>query len=157
MFRIRLIIAICCCFHFLQIESQTPYAISLNRSAGLSSNVTYDIIQDSRGFIWIASNDGLVRYDGFEFKTFINSNQSSLAGSSIMEDKFGRIWYQNFDGNLSYVENNQLFNLLNTTTVDYFKQGIVGDKLYVRHQEGFEVFDLKNIKKTKINSIRVEF
>jgi len=37
---------------------------------GLSSNVINDIIRDSDGFMWVATEDGVNRYDGLEFKTY---------------------------------------------------------------------------------------
>ncbi len=39
----------------------------INTSDGLSSNRVLDILQDSQGFIWMASNNGLSRYDGRQF------------------------------------------------------------------------------------------
>lgn len=37
---------------------------------GLSNNSVFFIRQDSKGFIWIATKDGLNRFDGFHFKVF---------------------------------------------------------------------------------------
>lgn len=37
---------------------------------GLSQSVVLDIVQDSKGFIWIATQDGLNRFDGYEFKVY---------------------------------------------------------------------------------------
>ena len=43
---------------------------SLSLDEGLSQSVVNDIIQDSDGFIWVATEDGLNRFDGYEFKIF---------------------------------------------------------------------------------------
>ncbi|UTW66771.1 histidine kinase [bacterium SCSIO 12643] len=37
---------------------------------GLSDEKCYDILQDSNGFIWLATNSGIIKYDGIEFKNF---------------------------------------------------------------------------------------
>ena len=37
---------------------------------GLVDNVVYGVVQDSRGFIWLGTEGGLVRYDGREFRSF---------------------------------------------------------------------------------------
>ena len=51
-------------FHFYNITTED----------GLSSNLINDITQDSLGYIWIATNDGLNRYDGNNFKVFKSGN-----------------------------------------------------------------------------------
>jgi ligand-binding sensor domain-containing protein len=43
---------------------------------GLSNNSVYFIRQDTKGFMWMATKDGLNRFDGFHFKVFrINSDK----------------------------------------------------------------------------------
>ena len=64
---------------------------------GLSNNVVYSTLQDSKGFLWIATHDGLNRYDGFEFKKFLHNpfDKKSLAGNmtiDIAEDEQNRLW-----------------------------------------------------------------
>ena len=49
----------------------------LSNEQGLSSSTVKSIIQDFDGFIWIATLDGLNRYDGFEFKVFRKSSGSA--------------------------------------------------------------------------------
>ncbi len=49
-------------------------------SDGLSSNEVNRISQDSQGFIWCATNNGLVRFDGYEFASF-RSNYNDPAFS----------------------------------------------------------------------------
>ncbi|MFI3248964.1 MAG: two-component regulator propeller domain-containing protein [Rikenellaceae bacterium] len=61
---------------------------------GLSQNDVLDIIQDSYGFMWVATNDGLCRYDGYEFKIFSigDLGLSTNLIISIVEDSIGNIW-----------------------------------------------------------------
>ncbi len=89
-------------------SGQNPYSIHLNKSNGLPCNEIYNLHQDKRGFIWIASDLGLYRYDGFEYKGYFTSNMSSKSGSYIREDEKGRIWYSTFDARLYYVEKDSL-------------------------------------------------
>ena len=37
---------------------------------GLPSSTIYSIIQDNKGFIWIGTESGLVRYDGTKFRVY---------------------------------------------------------------------------------------
>lgn len=61
---------------------------------GLPNNRINDMIEDSRGFIWLASDGGgLIRYDGYEFKSFSqNAQNSDLLAYSLKEDGEGNIW-----------------------------------------------------------------
>lgn len=65
---------------------------------GLSQNVVEKIFQDSKGYIWIATRDGVNRYDGMEFHVFRNdrNDSNSLASNwvtAIAEDADGRLWF----------------------------------------------------------------
>ncbi len=73
---------------------------------GLSqSHVTF-IFQDSKGFIWIGTQDGLNRYDGYTFRIFRHSpsDNSSLSSSyilTIFEDKKENLWIGTNGGGLN--------------------------------------------------------
>lgn len=92
---------------FLFIHTQFGFSqIHFNRLStedGLSNHTVYDIIQDKAGFIWIATDDGLNRYDGYDFKVFRHEaeNNNSLSDNavwSITEGKDGNIWIGTKDG-----------------------------------------------------------
>ena len=136
-----------------QLNAQDPFAVSINIEKGLPSNTVYDLFQDSKGFIWCTSNEGLSRYDGYEFINYSAKNQSSKSGSEIQEDAFGRIWYMNFDGFLFYVENGKLNSLRQNTPLGYARYGIVKNKLFVFQQKGIDIYNLKNLKREKTISI----
>ncbi|HWQ46646.1 MAG TPA: two-component regulator propeller domain-containing protein, partial [Longilinea sp.] len=75
----------------------------LGIDVGLSNSTVNDILQDSEGFIWIATANGLDRYDGNEFLMFQNNPQdpTSLSNNSvrtIMEDSQGYIWVGTANG-----------------------------------------------------------
>lgn len=77
-------------------EESIGYA-SLNVSDGLSQISVLDIMQDSKGFMWFATRNGLNRYDGMDFKVF-RKNYDGPGGMSenhtlcIAEDHDGHIW-----------------------------------------------------------------
>lgn len=102
---------------------QDPYYYILDKSKGLPSNSVYDIFQDKKGYIWFATDEGLCKYNGTTFRTYFSDEQTSRAGSCIAEDKYGRIWYSNFDGYLYYVQNGKLRALKNKNPIGYFKYG----------------------------------
>ena len=64
---------------------------------GLSANVVNCIFQDSQGYMWFGTNDGLNRYDGYNFTTFKPSPDQEKAINSnlvftIAEDSNGHLW-----------------------------------------------------------------
>jgi ligand-binding sensor domain-containing protein len=42
----------------------------LSLEKGVALNLTYDMLQDSEGYLWFGTMYGLVRYDGINYKTF---------------------------------------------------------------------------------------
>lgn len=80
--------------------------LHLSNSDGLSQNSVYRVLQDRKGFIWLSTENGLNRYDGYYFKVFSKdpSNPNSLAGSftwHLSEDSKGRIWIGTFGAGFS--------------------------------------------------------
>lgn len=72
---------------------------------GLSSNWVRDIDQDSLGYMWMATNDGLNRFDGYRFKVYRKEegNPRSLPSHFIRcmhVDRGGKLWV-GFNGGLS--------------------------------------------------------
>jgi len=70
---------------------------------GLSNNRINDIFQDKTGFLWIATEKGLNRFDGYSFKTFLNNpkDSNSIGGdliSGIAQDASGNMWIANNSG-----------------------------------------------------------
>lgn len=79
---------------------------------GLSQSTVNTILQDSRGFLWFATEDGLNRYDGYEFKIYRNDpydlfSISSNQISSVIEDKNGAIWVGTKGGGLNKLDREQ--------------------------------------------------
>lgn len=137
--------------------AQNPYYIPIDISAGLPSNSIYDIFQDSKGFMWFASAKGLCRYDGNFTKTFTADFQTSKSGSCIQEDKYGRIWYENFDGYLYYIENEEIKALQQAKPLGYFRYGITKKHLLVLESDGVRFYDLKTLKPIKKVALKLNF
>ena len=73
---------------------------------GLSQSTIFAMIQDLDGYLWLGTIDGLNRYDGYEFRVYVNdpSNISSISDnfiSALYEDSDGFIWVGTVNGYLN--------------------------------------------------------
>ena len=78
----------------------------LNVDDGLAQNTVMATLQDSRGFLWFATEDGLDRYDGYSLRHYTHQRDSAagLAGNfvwSIQEDRSGDLWLAVKDGGVA--------------------------------------------------------
>ncbi len=75
---------------------------NLNIEQGISQSTAEVIFQDSKGYIWIGTNDGLNRYNGYEYKIYSyeeDKNSISYNGiTDITEDDYGYIWVATVQG-----------------------------------------------------------
>ena len=79
------------------LNAQTIQTSTFSVEDGLSQSNINCILQDSRDFLWVATQDGLNRYDGYDFKTYKHdpANRNSISNNFInhlIEDKRGNLW-----------------------------------------------------------------
>jgi len=79
-----------------------------NIEDGLSHSAVKHLLIDSKGYLWIATSDGLNRYDGYSFVTFkhVLSDTTSLCDNYVRhlcEDRQGNIWVATSNGLSCYV------------------------------------------------------
>ena len=102
-FIIILIACMCCFCNHYTLANENFIFEHLSTSEGLSNGTINSIYKDSRGFVWICTDDGLNRYDGYVFKHFYankhdwNTNKS-LQFFDLAEDVYGRIWIATSEG-----------------------------------------------------------
>ena len=70
---------------------------------GLSQNTVETIFQDTKGYIWIGTNDGLDRYNGYQFKHYKHDKYNSNTISNnyivdIIEDNENQLWVATING-----------------------------------------------------------
>ncbi len=81
------------CFSTAEAESGLSFS-RIYTDDGLSNDSVICIVQDSDGFLWVGTSDGLNRYDGTNFRTFYRSELDLPCSyvNSICEDGEGNIW-----------------------------------------------------------------
>jgi ligand-binding sensor domain-containing protein len=90
---------------------------------GLAGNNIYFIVQDREGFIWIATETGLSRFDGTYFKNY--TQKDGLGNNDIpalLLDKKERLWVHAFGTQLSYIYKGKVQHVHNDTVLSKFPQ-----------------------------------
>jgi len=87
------------CGHASGLDPHTPlngYARQVwNTESGLPQDSVHAILQTADGFLWLGTEGGLARFDGYQFRVFDRENTPSLAGNDIrclLEDHSGALW-----------------------------------------------------------------
>jgi len=100
------------CYVFLLLwaawpaRAQNPVSRHYTVDDGLPSNEVYDVFEDSLGYIWFATDHGISRFNGYEFKNY--STSDGLSHNTIFgfhEDLQHRVWMRAFNSTLCYIEN----------------------------------------------------
>ena len=101
------------------IAGQPYYFRHYQVEDGLSNNAVVCSLQDSKGFLWFGTKDGLNRFDGYTFKIFRNNpdDTTSIGNNfihSLYTDKNNILWAGTDRGLYKYNEMDETFNLLPT-------------------------------------------
>ena len=94
---------ICCASIHLFAQQKELVSRLYTMKDGLPEQLINDVMQDSHGFIWVATYSGLSKFDGMRFTTYRNnpSSTNSLKSNlvnSVLEDKMGRLWIGHAEG-----------------------------------------------------------
>lgn len=142
---------------------------------GLSQGTILSMFQDSNGYIWIGTTDGLNRYNGYEYKKYYKntSKENSIvngAVTSINEDKNKNLWVGTSDGisrinledysikNYDEENSNLISDDISCINVDDKGRVIIASKaglsIYNESLDNFTVIDFsegKNFQSTKLD------
>lgn len=96
-------------------QVQNMKFVHISTPQGLSQSEVNCICQDHKGFIWIATLDGLNRYDGYDMRVFRKNTDlvNSISNNkiqSVFEDSHGNLWIGTLGGGLNkYINENENF------------------------------------------------
>ena len=90
-------LAIVALLAIISLSSEAQTARLFTSAEGLANSHIHDIFQDSKGFMWISTENGLSKFDGMKFSTFRHERQdtNSLASNivrTVLEDSKGTFW-----------------------------------------------------------------
>ncbi|MEM6720301.1 MAG: histidine kinase [Bacteroidota bacterium] len=123
---------VCSILFCLRLYAQQPVILNLKEDINLPDTEFYGIVEDKKGFIWLAASKGLFRYDGKDFIKFENDTKKGRSVFDLSLDAQNRLWCVNIAAQLFYAENDQLYThadlgeLVNFTLIDItiFKEQI---------------------------------
>ncbi len=144
--------------HNAQAQNKPVIFERLSTRNGLSQNRVFDIVQDKLGFIWIGTEDGLNRYDGYKFKVFKNipGDSTSLIRNQIDAlhvSKKGELWLGGVRAGLNkFVSENETFvnysnnhfdpnTLIGNWVID-ISEDTTGNLWIATRFNGFDYFDI---------------
>jgi PAS domain S-box-containing protein len=108
---------------------------------GISQSEILSIFQDSEGYMWFGTQDGLNKFDGYSFESyFFNPSDTSTISNSwifdILEDDNGLLWIGTKDGLNSFDKNTGLFTRVglhdnDSSDIASFIYGITSDSSHI--------------------------
>ena len=105
--RILIIALICVLFAATSMAQVETVVFDLfDEADGLHTSATIGVFQDSDGLLWFNTFDGLVRYDGYNMKTYRRTSScvdclSSNFVTCVFEDAAGRLWVGTGDAGIN--------------------------------------------------------
>ncbi|KAA0988723.1 hybrid sensor histidine kinase/response regulator transcription factor [Dyadobacter aurulentus] len=123
----------------LRGQSDQLRFLKLDVRNGLSNNHPTCFLLDSQGFMWVGTNSGLNRYDGYHFKVFRNdaSDSTSLRSNSIRslwEGPKGKVWASSATTNSVYDPLTEKFAA--NTSHELKQMGISPGFVRIIHKDG---------------------
>ena len=92
------------------LYAQFPYTQKFTYPAQLPTQVIYDMLADQNGYIWLATDKGLFRFNGRAFVKIPFDHTSMQSVSYLQQDPQGKIWCMNFYKELFSLQNDTLRN-----------------------------------------------
>lgn len=76
---------------------------------GLLSSSASQVLQDNEGYIWISTNNGVVRFDGYTFQNFdVNNGLIENDIIQMLKDEYNVIWFLSKSGYLCYFKDEKI-------------------------------------------------
>jgi len=113
---------------FDQLSNTAQFSFDQWRTAeGLPDNTINDLLQTSDGYLWIATQGGLVRFDGYQFTLFNVSNTRAMkinAISTLVEGRDGTVWIGTSGGGILRYREGRFTSI---TTADGLPSNYISD------------------------------
>jgi len=96
----------------LSVKAQQPVSVHLTEKDGLPDIEFYRVLEDNKGFVWLAADKGLYRYDGKTYRHYTNNEKRGLSVFEPFQDHLGRVWCTNISGQFFYTNKDKLVTFI---------------------------------------------
>jgi len=91
------------------ISAQTYYFNYYGVKEGLPQSKVYDVIQDDNGYLWLATESGISKFDGVNFTNYTAENGLAEGGiKALLKDPDGNIWMGHKSGGISFFDGKEI-------------------------------------------------
>lgn len=135
-----LILGIIPFLHIFKVHSQIPSIDLFTIEDGLSQTSVNCFIQDRKGFLWIGTQDGLNKYDGYTFRIYRNNP----ADTNSLSNNFINCIYEDTEGNIWVGTNYGLnkYNIYSEEFTRYYHQA--GNTNSLKEDEIYDIYEDKS-------------
>lgn len=119
------LLSVLCLSLSLSLAAQVVTTYNINKYGGLPSDMVYSACIDRLGYLWLCTNNGVARYNGYELKTYnVTDGLPSNDVWGLYPDKKNRLWLRTISNRLGYIAGDRYRNV-------YLQN--IGQTLYPRH------------------------
>ncbi len=155
---------ITCIFLFscIALQAQVFPSRNFNIYNGLPANYLYNSIVDHHGYIWMTSTQGVIKYNGYNFRIFNSTDGLPKEDVwQLFEDREGRLWIGSIADELGYIYNDKYHsvkfngnhNSVYPSGFNYYGNGLALFTAYANNTWGPSLYftDGKVVKKISID------
>lgn len=99
----RIVLLLCLLAQSMFTLAQQKPATVFTTANGLPSNAIYQTLEDNHGFLWIATDQGVARFDGKNFQVYSKEQGvNDIEVLQLLKEKNGRIWIRCFNNSVAF-------------------------------------------------------
>ncbi|MBK7588970.1 MAG: hypothetical protein IPI22_11915 [Bacteroidetes bacterium] len=108
------------CCSLVSVAQEWDYSYTqYTKNDGLPSNTIYCVTSDKNGILWLGTDAGVVRFDGYNVKVF--NTDDGLPSNDVFEivcDSKNRLWLTTFKSDITFIQNEKVNTKYNNKLID---------------------------------------
>lgn len=133
-------------------QNPQPYFHNYSTEHGLPSPEVHCVMEDSRGYLWVGTDNGAARFDGYTFRTYdAKDGLGKNVILEILEDQEGRVWLSAFSGEVFIWDQDTIRPYRYNHIIQGYQKKISGAHLCYLSENQTAYFALKRLGILKID------